>query len=310
MLDNKVIVVTDLEKISCNLCGSIENKLRFKKNGNLTDYMFHIVECSCCGLVLVNSRLKSDAIDALYDEEYFRGGGFDASVDYVQEVEQGCSGSEIRAFNRISSIIPEASSVLEVGPGMGLLLKKMQDAGHYVQGLDISDFVVEELSNQGIEMLRGDLRHASIPAKSYDAVIAIEVIEHLPDPMSFFKEVRRILKPSGLFYFETGDITCEEAIHKGAAWDYIMPEGHLYYFSPKTIHSYCRKVGLSALYPAWYSPERSVVKLLKKLGLLGDGQLFDLGWRGKLSRCLSMGLDTVLSRKPFPMVKKKIYDWS
>jgi len=43
----------------------------------------------------------------------------------------------------------------------------------------------------------GDVLHLPFPAETFDTVLMIQVLEHVPDPASALSEVRRVLKPGG-----------------------------------------------------------------------------------------------------------------
>lgn len=45
--------------------------------------------------------------------------------------------------------------------------------------------------------------HCPVPAGEYDSAIAINVIEHLSDPLPFLRGVHRVLKPGGIFIATT-----------------------------------------------------------------------------------------------------------
>ncbi len=45
--------------------------------------------------------------------------------------------------------------------------------------------------------VRGDLLHLPVPDESVDRVIASEVLEHVPDDLTAFTEIARVLKPGG-----------------------------------------------------------------------------------------------------------------
>ncbi len=47
------------------------------------------------------------------------------------------------------------------------------------------------------EVVRGDLTALPVPDASVDRVIASEVLEHIPDDVSAFAEIARVLKPGG-----------------------------------------------------------------------------------------------------------------
>ncbi|MDQ6972836.1 MAG: class I SAM-dependent methyltransferase, partial [Mariprofundaceae bacterium] len=212
------------------------------------------------------------------------------------------SEDAVRAMRRIGSVFPPSSSILEVGPGMGGLMRLATAKGYRVQGLELSGFAVQQLLAQGLDVLQGVLPGAEIPAHSVDVVVAIEVIEHLPDPAAFLREVLRILKPGGLFYYETGNVQCEASLRLGAGWDYIMPEGHLYYFSPRTMRKYLRLTGFDAAYPVWSNPSRLAFRLLHSVGMCDAGEILPSGLRGRICRLVLSIWDRLISANDtFPM---------
>ena len=288
-----------LETVVCNFCGSSSLPPRYRKKGHLTGRMFTIVQCAGCGLVFVNPRLTEEKIKGLYDRAYFEGQGFDPFIA-LEEVTQKVAGAR-RALDRIVAVKSPPADVLEVGPGGGHFLRMAGERGFRTTGLELSGYAADRLLQQELHILQGTFENASIPDQTYDVVVAVEVIEHLPDPRTFFREVARILRPGGLFYYETGDIDCEQARQQGADWDYIRPEGHLYYFSPRTLGRYLRATGFLLQYPVWFNPTRRIVQVLRRLGLIkGEAPLFQ-GSKGHLARQVLALWDLPLSRRPYPM---------
>jgi SAM-dependent methyltransferase len=48
----------------------------------------------------------------------------------------------------------------------------------------------------------GDLHAVAFPSESFDVVTCHDVLEHVPDPVAFLREIRRVLKPGGTFYLD------------------------------------------------------------------------------------------------------------
>jgi SAM-dependent methyltransferase len=292
-----------LEQVDCNLCGSSDFRIRFEKRGHLTGRVFQVVECVDCALVYVNPRLPDEWIRALYNEAYFHGDGFDPYVRYEEELRSPADKDAwaARVMDRISTVKPPPADFLEIGPGVGHLLRMAKKRGYRAVGLELSGYAARLLRDHGLEILEGTIEKIMIPEATYDVIVAVELIEHLPDPRKLFFEVARILRPGGVFYYETGNIDCGEAQRLGAEWDYIRPEGHLYYFSPRTLTQFLEKAGLKARYPYWFNPTRRIVRVLEGLGLVEKGRQIFRGPRGALARAFLSVWDWPASRRPYPM---------
>lgn len=99
--------------------------------------------------------------------------------------------------------IPEGMKILDAGAGE-LTKKKYCSHLHYVS----QDFAQYDGkgNNKGIQTkswdnskldIISDITSIPVPNESFDAVMCIEVFEHIPDPLSAIREFARLLRPGG-----------------------------------------------------------------------------------------------------------------
>lgn len=237
---------TKYESVLCNYCSSDKYRVRYIKD------KFNYVECIKCGLVFVNPRLTQNEINHLYDENYFRGKGFDRSIEYKKEFEEK-SGKidltdwDISTIRELLQTNSEMPKLLDAGCGMGLFLWKAKQKGFDVEGLELSSYASEFVKSKGIGVQNKSIYEAKLTPNSYDAIVMKEVIEHLPDPMKALQINHKALKPGGVLFITTGNYNCPERKLRGKDWFYFMPAGHIYIFSNRTIKQYLKKTGFTKI---------------------------------------------------------------
>jgi len=92
--------------------------------------------------------------------------------------------------------LPETGTVLEVGSGSGKILRTLTAHRPSLQvfGCDIADWTPPE--GIGFRLMTNDIPYDDA---TFDSVLVVDVLEHVPDPEHLVREIMRVLKPDGRF---------------------------------------------------------------------------------------------------------------
>jgi predicted TPR repeat methyltransferase len=103
----------------------------------------------------------------------------------------------------VTTRLPAATSVLDVGCGTGLVGRALREGGFagQIQGLDISQASLEIAGRSGAydSVERADLQQP-LPLENdgVDAVVCVGVMTYLPDVEAVWREFARVVRPGGL----------------------------------------------------------------------------------------------------------------
>src|SRR6202049_732814 len=114
------------------------------------------------------------------------------------------SGEQLEALVR-SHLSPE-SQVLDLGCGRGGVVELFWREVHLAAGLDPDVPSLAEHRAPGMPVIRGRGENLPFAGESFDLVVCLWVLEHLESPEVTFREVRRVLRPSGHFVFLTPNL--------------------------------------------------------------------------------------------------------
>ena len=94
--------------------------------------------------------------------------------------------------------------VLDVGAGHGAFSKEIHEQGYRVTACD---FAPEIFYYDKVKCHQADLtRSLPFEDNAFDAIVAMEVMEHILDHEVFFREAQRVLKPGGVLFISTPNI--------------------------------------------------------------------------------------------------------
>lgn len=108
------------------------------------------------------------------------------------------------AFSIMASC--ERGRLLDVAAGSGYTSARLRSMGFDVIATDIHK---DQFQVDGVQLVEADLNR-SFPFEdaAFDAVVALEIIEHLENPNRFLRELRRVLKPGSRAVLSTPNILC------------------------------------------------------------------------------------------------------
>jgi ubiquinone/menaquinone biosynthesis C-methylase UbiE len=108
------------------------------------------------------------------------------------------AGDDYRLRGILETLGPvDGLRILDLGCGKGRFARALSEKGARVVGMDLSSAMLAE--STCVDRVRATARRLPFRAGSFDAVVAVEVLEHL-DPRSrgvVLEEARRVLRPGG-----------------------------------------------------------------------------------------------------------------
>jgi SAM-dependent methyltransferase len=236
-------------------------------HGKFVREEFKLWHCPRCHFSYVGNPVLD--YGRIYTEAYYHGQGADPLVDYYFEldhrelaVRQYEWRGLLRLIRELKTVTP-ATCWLDYGCGNGGLVRYAREQGlNEVFGFD-EGAIVSHARKSGIPFLsRAELDGMK---GRCDVVTAVEVLEHVPDPLSVLREIREFLKPGGLFFFTTGNARPYRG--RLTDWGYVIPEIHVSFFEPETLVRALAEAGFQTEFRKWSPGWRDILrfKILKNL---------------------------------------------
>lgn len=142
--------------------------------------------------------------------------------DYLVE-EEGRRRTARRLLDLLAKHVP-SGRLLEVGCGHGLLLDEARRRGYDTEGLELSvDAARHARDALGLSVRETVLEDTALDGERYDAVLLIDVLEHLDDPVAALERAGSLLAPGGALVIVTPDPSSLTARVAGARWWGYLP---------------------------------------------------------------------------------------
>jgi ubiquinone/menaquinone biosynthesis C-methylase UbiE len=125
----------------------------------------------------------------------------------------------------LNALQPISGKVLDFGCGAGAMTRALAFYRQELKiiGCDINkkEIAAAQQINGQAEFVYGDIYNLPFSRNHFDGVVSFDVLEHLDNIGKAIKEVNRVLKPGGIFYFVMaceGDLSNIEGILSHFGW--------------------------------------------------------------------------------------------
>lgn len=153
-------------------------------------------------------------------------------------------------------------AVLDVGCGAGILSESLASLGAKVTAIDQSLPLLEAAKNHNdgkfeidYSQIEAETLAINSPA-TFDVVTCLEVLEHVPDPVSLVRACAALVKPNGHVFFSTLNRNVKAYLFAIFAAEYVL--GLL----PKGTHDYAKFIRPSELVAWAREANLAVVELM------------------------------------------------
>lgn len=170
----------------------------------------------------------------------------------------------------------QGKRVVDVGCGGGILSESMAVLGGRVTGIDLAEKPLKVAKLHQLESgVQVDYRLiaaedlAAAEPESFDVVTCMEMLEHVPDPVSIMTACARMVKPDGWVFFSTLNRNPKSYLFAIVGAEYVLnmlPKGtHDWskFIKPHELAAYARQAGLESveLMGMTYNPITKVYRL-------------------------------------------------
>jgi SAM-dependent methyltransferase len=210
----------------CPFCSS-ESSTEFGTRGGVW------VRCRSCRSVFRD--ITADKFEQLHDESW-------RDAQFVDSIVATVGLEPTRALWEKLSL--PGMSLLEIGPGTGHLLAAAEEAGRRVTAVESSEVHRKFIRDTwGIQSLYPDI--ATIPdGLSFDAIVAINVLEHVYDIIDFLRATKKLLAPNAVLFVSTVNAASLEAALLRNWWSMCKEHDHVSFPSPDGMARIAQTIGL------------------------------------------------------------------
>lgn len=161
---------------------------------------FAQARCASCGLLISQPQASEVEMESYYRRAYYEHQWPDAEAVWRDNT-VSYRRHELPLMRRLWADWPppDGGTVAEIGCGYGVFVSLLQEAGYRARGCDLSPKAVAYCRSRGLDVVEGKVPGIPLPRGAFDAAVSMHVIEHLPDPRGFVKEMMDLVRRARAF---------------------------------------------------------------------------------------------------------------
>lgn len=207
---------------------------------------FSVIECTSCGFKHITPLLSKEELTEFYKKDFYSQG----KPNYFKETKEDLLWW-MATYNNYYSLLErhtKGRKILDVGSGPGHFLACGKKRGWNVLGLEPSVEAWRYSKNRKLAVVNDFFSYNAVKEHGlFDVIHASMVLEHVPDPISLIKDMKKLLKPNGLVaVFCPNDYNpLQEILQKKLKFKpwWVSPTHHLNYFDAGSMKEILSKNG-------------------------------------------------------------------
>lgn len=152
----------------------------------------------------------------------------------IREIKKKYESDTTRRIEFVSKIIKKNNKILEVGSGYGLFLEGMKNIGYDITGIEISKEkrrISKKITQ--VEVLDVNIVNEKLNLPKVDVIVLFHVLEHIIEPVTFLKNLKKLLKTNGKIIVEVPNLADHQLKINKKYQEFYWQRAHIHYFKPK-----------------------------------------------------------------------------
>jgi SAM-dependent methyltransferase len=230
----------------CPLCG--QDQFTVFDQRVFRGFEVNNVLCSNCGLVFQTPRKTASELEDFYQDEYrIAYQGQEGPSEKDLRVQKARAGNLVKFLNEMGVEIVDR--YVDIGSSAGLLMEEVQKSFNcQVVGVEPGDAYREYAQDKGFLIFEELDQIIKPEEEKFDLVSMIHVLEHVPDPVDYLRELRdRFLTQGARLLVEVPNLFAHDCFEMA----------HLTSFSRETLSQILKKAGFRTIFVEMHGFPRS-----------------------------------------------------
>jgi 2-polyprenyl-3-methyl-5-hydroxy-6-metoxy-1,4-benzoquinol methylase len=212
----------------CFLCGNKKDNKEFLNHNS-----YKLFECNSCSLIFANIEINDKYNEIVYANNQYEE-MIKIEVLETYEYRKKTFGKE-----RLNYILNKCNFdmqndiLLDLGCGPGYFLSYLKDEYIKAKGIELTDYLVDICKSQDLDVEKKDI--SELQNNYFKIITMFDVLEHLPNPLNFFKTLNTKLTSNGYIVMYTPNINSFAFYFQKEKQNLLLPYEHLCFYNLKSL---------------------------------------------------------------------------
>jgi len=207
-----------------------------------------IIDCRSCGFAHVSPLPSDEELTHFYEQEFYQ----HERPNYFSETKEDLPWW-MATYNNYYKFLERRTkgrTLLDIGSGPGHFLACGKKRGWKAVGIEPSSLAVRYARKRGLTVTNDFFDYSRTKSLgTFDVVHAALVIEHVPDPIAFINDMKKMLKKNGhIALFLPNDYNPLQRLLRtkyGFKPWWVVPRHHLNYFTTESMRLLLELLGFT-----------------------------------------------------------------